>query len=169
MVVYTDGASRGNPGPGGYGAVLVFVDSQGQRHIKELSQGYLCTTNNRMELLAAIVALEALTRSCQVRLYSDSQYLVNAINKNWVGSWQQKGWKNASKQPVKNQDLWKRLLAAMSPHEVEFIWVKGHAGHSLNERCDELATSAADSDNRIADDGCATGEVNLPFTISFEK
>ena len=144
VVVYTDGSSRGNPGPGGYGAVLVYIDSAGMRHTRELWQGYRNPTNNRMELLGPITALEALTRPCSVELHSDSQYVVNAFNKHWVDGWQRKGWKTASKQPVKNQDLWRRLLAAMEPHDVEWVWVKGHAGHELNERCDELATQAAD-------------------------
>lgn len=142
--IFTDGAARGNPGPGGYGAVLRFVDSAGVRHERELSQGYARTTNNRMELLSVIVALEALKRPCDIALYSDSQYVVNAFNQHWVDGWLKRGWKNASKQPVKNVDLWKRLLVAMDTHTVQFHWVKGHAGHPENERCDHLATAAAD-------------------------
>lgn len=144
VVAYTDGSSRGNPGPGGYGAVLLYHDPAGNLHTKTFSQGFRRTTNNRMELLGAIVALEALQRPCQVELHSDSQYLVNAINKRWVYGWIKRGWKTANKQPVKNPDLWKRLLAAMRPHEVEFVWVKGHAGHEYNELCDTLATESAD-------------------------
>lgn len=144
VVAYTDGSSRGNPGPGGYGAVLLYVDPAGEEHRKELSQGYRVTTNNRMELLGAIVALEALRRPCEVELHSDSQYVVNAFNQHWVEGWLRKGWKNSQKQPVKNVDLWQRLLAAMRPHRVTWLWVKGHAGHALNERADELATRAAD-------------------------
>lgn len=144
VVAYTDGSSRGNPGPGGYGAVLVYVAPNGTEHRKELSAGYRRTTNNRMELLGAIAALEALTRPCAVELHSDSQYVVNAFNKHWVEGWQRRGWKTANKQPVKNPDLWQRLLVAMEPHEVRWVWVKGHAGHELNERADELATCAAD-------------------------
>lgn len=144
VVVYTDGASRGNPGPGGYGAVLLYVDPAGAEHRKEMNQGFLQTTNNRMELLAVIVSLEALKRPCAVELHSDSQYVVNAFNQHWVEGWQRKGWKNSQKQPVKNVNLWKRLLAAMEPHQVTWVWVKGHAGHELNERADELATRAAD-------------------------
>lgn len=144
VVIYTDGASRGNPGPGGYGAVLLYVDPAGAEHRKELSCGYRSTTNNRMELLAVIVALEALLRPCQVEVHSDSQYVVNAFNQHWVQGWIKKGWKNSQKQPVKNVDLWKRLLAAKEPHQVSWVWVKGHAGHQLNERCDQLATEAAD-------------------------
>ena len=144
VVAYTDGSSRGNPGPGGYGAVLLYVDPAGEEHRKELSQGYRVTTNNRMELLGAIVALEALKRPCEVELHSDSQYVVNAFNQHWVEGWLRKGWKKSQKQPVKNVDLWQRLLAAMRPHRVTWLWVKGHAGHELNERADELATRAAD-------------------------
>ncbi len=153
--LYTDGAARGNPGPGGYGAVLQFRDSQGSLHAKELSQGFEHTTNNRMELLAAIVGLEALTHPCDVTLYSDSQYLVNAFNQHWIDGWLRRGWKNAKKDPVKNADLWKRLLLAKEPHQVDFVWVKGHAGHPQNERCDELATTAADGEQRVVDTGFA--------------
>ena len=143
--IYTDGSARGNPdGPGGYGTILVYIDSQGSEHKKELSAGYKKTTNNRMELLAAIVGLEALNRPCKVKLYSDSQYLVKAFNEHWIDSWIKKGWKRGKNEPVKNVDLWKRLMKAKEQHEVEFIWVKGHAGHEQNERCDELATTAAD-------------------------
>lgn len=144
VVAYTDGSSRGNPGPGGYGAVLLYVDPAGFEHRKEFNQGYRLTTNNRMELLGAITALEALKRPCEVELHSDSQYVVNAFNQHWVDGWLRKGWKNAQKQPVKNVDLWKRLLTAMGPHQVTWLWVKGHAGQELNERADELATRAAD-------------------------
>ena len=150
--IYTDGAARGNPdGPGGYGAVLQYVDRQGVLHEKELSAGYVRTTNNRMELMAAIAGLEALTRPCQVELYSDSKYLVDAFNQHWIDSWVKKNWVNSQKKPVKNPDLWKRLLKAMEPHQVTFIWVKGHDGHVQNERCDKLATSAADGDDLIDD------------------
>ena len=143
--IYTDGAARGNPdGPGGYGTILTYVDTKGKEHIREYSQGYKKTTNNRMELLAAIVGLEALNRPCQVELYSDSKYLVDAFNQHWIDGWLKKGWKRGKNEPVKNVDLWKRLLEAKEPHEVTFIWVKGHHGHPQNERCDELATSAAD-------------------------
>ncbi|MBR2684157.1 MAG: ribonuclease HI [Atopobiaceae bacterium] len=144
VVAFTDGASRGNPGPGGYGAVLLYVDPSGVEHRKELSAGYQVTTNNRMELLGAIVALEALKRPCEVELHSDSQYVVNAFNQHWVDNWMRKGWKNSQKQPVKNVDLWQRLIAAQERHKVTWLWVKGHAGHPLNERADELATCAAD-------------------------
>ena len=143
--IYTDGSARGNPdGPGGYGTILVYIDLQGTEHKKELSAGFKKTTNNRMELLAAIVGLEALNRPCKVKLYSDSQYLVKAFNEHWIDSWIKKGWKRGKNEPVKNVDLWKRLMKAKEQHDVEFIWVKGHAGHEQNERCDELATTAAD-------------------------
>ncbi len=157
VTVYTDGASRGNPGPGGYGAVLLYTDPAGAEHRKELSQGYHTTTNNRMELLAVVVALEALLRPCQVEVHSDSQYVVNAFNQHWVQGWLKRGWKTANKQPVKNVDLWQRLLAAMKPHQVSWVWVKGHAGHELNERCDQLATEAADglSGPLLEDEGFA--------------
>lgn len=144
VVIYTDGSSRGNPGPGGYGAVLLYVDPSGCEHLKELSQGYRMTTNNRMELMGVIAALEALKRPCEVELHSDSQYVVNAFNKGWVWGWARKGWKTASKQPVKNPDLWKRLLGLYRKHAISFIWVKGHADSELNNRCDKLATDAAD-------------------------
>ena len=148
VTIYTDGSARGNPdGPGGYGAVLQYVDSKGILHEKELSAGYERTTNNRMELMAAIVALEALNRPCDVTLYSDSQYLVKAFQEHWIDGWIKKGWKRGKNEPVKNVDLWKRLLRVKEKHQVEFIWVKGHDGHEMNERCDKLATMAADGEN----------------------
>lgn len=152
--IYTDGAARGNPhGPGGYGTVLHFTDSKGELHVREFSQGYKKTTNNRMELMAAIAGLEALKRPCEVELYSDSKYLVDAFNKHWIDSWMKKNWKRGKNEPVKNVDLWKRLLAAKEQHQVTFIWVKGHDGHPENERCDQLATSAADGEDLIEDPG----------------
>ena len=145
VTIYTDGAARGNPdGPGGYGTVLQYVDPKGNLHERELSRGYEKTTNNRMELMAAIAGLEALNRPCQVTLYSDSSYLVNAFNQHWIDGWIKKGWKRGKNEPVKNIDLWKRQLEAKKPHQVQFVWVKGHAGHPENERCDQLATYAAD-------------------------
>ena len=144
VTAFTDGSARGNPGPGGFGAVLVYVAPDGERHVKELSGGFRRTTNNRMELLGAITALEALKRPCHVTLKTDSQYVCNAFTKKWVDSWQKRGWKTANKTPVKNPDLWQRLLRAMEPHEVTWVWVKGHAGNTGNERADELATMAAD-------------------------
>ena len=150
--IYTDGAARGNPdGPGGYGTILEYMDTKGQLHTKEISQGYKKTTNNRMELMAVIAGLEALNRPCEVEVYSDSQYVVNAFNQHWIEGWLKKGWKRGKNEPVKNVDLWKRLLNAKEPHKVTFIWVKGHDGHAQNERCDILATTAADGENLIDD------------------
>ncbi len=152
VTIYTDGSARGNPdGPGGYGVVLQYIDPKGQLHETERSAGYVKTTNNRMELMAAIVGLEALTKPCEVTLYSDSQYLVKAFEDHWIDSWILKGWKNSQKQPVKNVDLWKRLLKAKEQHKVTFVWVKGHAGHPQNERCDRLATAAADGTDLLED------------------
>lgn len=152
--IYTDGSARGNPdGPGGYGTVLQYVDRQGELHEKTLSAGYVRTTNNRMELMAAIAGLEALNRPCQVELYSDSRYLTDAFNQGWIDNWVRNNWRRGKSGPVKNIDLWERLLDVKSRHEVEFIWVKGHAGHPENERCDKLATTAADGDNLLIDEG----------------
>lgn len=152
--IYTDGSARGNPnGPGGYGTVLHYTDSRGKLHVREYSQGYVKTTNNRMELMAAIAGLEALIRPCEVELYSDSRYLVDAFNRHWIDSWLRKNWMRGKDEPVKNVDLWKRLLKAKEPHRVTFHWVKGHDGHEENERCDALATSAADGDDLIEDPG----------------
>lgn len=152
LTIYTDGSARGNPdGPGGYGAVLEFRGRDGQVHTREYSQGYRKTTNNRMELMAAIAALEALTRPCSIDLWSDSQYLIKAFNDHWIDGWIRKNWTRAGNEPVKNADLWKRLLAAAAPHRIRWHWVKGHDGNPGNERCDELATSAADSGNLIDD------------------
>ena len=150
--IYTDGAARGNPdGPGGYGTVLQYVDSKGELHEREFSQGYVRTTNNRMELMAAIVGLEALIKPCEVTLWSDSKYLTDAFNQHWVDSWLKENWRLNKKNPVKNIDLWKRLLAAAEPHEITWCWVKGHDGHPLNERCDALATTAADGEDLVED------------------
>ena len=152
--IFTDGAARGNPdGPDGYGTILRYVDTIGVVLEREYSQGYVRTTNNRMELMAAITGLEALLRPCIVELYSDSKYLTDAFNQHWIEGWIRKGWKRGKNEPVKNIDLWKRLLKAKEPHEVTFIWVKGHDGHPENERCDRLATSAADGDGLITDPG----------------
>lgn len=150
--VFTDGAARGNPeGPGGYGVVLQYVDSRGELHEREYSAGYKKTTNNRMELMAVITGLEALTRPCEVEVISDSKYVTDAFNQHWVDGWLRRNWKGSNNNPVKNVDLWKRLLRAKSPHQVKFTWVKGHAGHPENERCDKLATTAADR-NSLLDD-----------------
>ena len=143
IVVYTDGASRGNPGPGGYGVVLMSGD-----HKKELSQGYRYTTNNRMELLSVIIALESLKGvGHQVLIYSDSKYVVDAVEKKWVFGWQKKGYKGK-----KNSDLWERFLRVYAKHDVRFKWVKGHDGNMYNERCDELAVEAA-LGNELRQDG----------------
>ena len=128
VTIYTDGAARCNPdGPGGYGTVIHYVDPKGELHVREFSAGYKKTTNNRMELMAAIAGLEALTRPCNVNLISDSKYLVDAFNQHWIEGWIKKGWKRGKNEPVKNVDLWKRLLEAMKIHNVTFTWVKGHA------------------------------------------
>ena len=154
ITMYTDGAARGNPdGPGGYGTILSFVDSKGQEHIRELSAGYQKTTNNRMEMMAVIAGLEALNRPCEITVYSDSQYVVKAFNEHWLDGWIKKGWKRGKNEPVKNVDLWKRMLAAKEPHQVSFQLVKGHNGHPQNERCDELATTAADGTGLLVDEG----------------
>jgi ribonuclease HI len=150
VTIHTDGGCKGNPGPGGYGAVLV-----SGRHRKELSAGFRLTTNNRMELRAAIAALELLTEPCEVELHSDSKYLVDAMNKRWVPGWIRKGWKTAANQPVKNQDLWIRLLDVAARHKVRWLWVKGHAGHTENERCDQLANLAVRSPQLQDDEGFA--------------
>ena len=134
VLIYTDGACRGNPGPGGWGAILIAANG----HERELSGGDLATTNNRMELMAAIQALEALKKPCKVELHTDSQYVMKGITE-WVRSWKARGWKTAAKEPVKNEDLWRRLDEARTRHDVDWRWVKGHAGHELNERADELA------------------------------
>jgi ribonuclease HI len=135
--IFTDGACKGNPGPGGWGAVI-----RSGAHEKELSGGEALTTNNRMELLAAIRALEALKRPCHVTLTTDSVYVRDGITK-WIFGWQKNGWKTAAKQPVKNAELWQELLAAVKPHKIDWRWVKGHAGHPENERADKLACDAA--------------------------
>ncbi len=152
--VYTDGAARGNPdGPGGYGALLQYTDAKGIMHERELSAGYKRTTNNRMELMGVIAALEALKKPCKIDLYSDSKYVTDAFNQHWIENWLKKNWKNSTNKPVKNIDLWKRLLEAAKIHEVNYNWVKGHNGHPGNERCDVLATSAADGEELLDDEG----------------
>lgn len=150
--LFTDGAARGNPdGPGGYGCVIYYEDGCGRVHTRELSAGYKKTTNNRMELMGVITGLESLKTSCDVEVISDSKYVTDAFNKKWVDGWIRRGWVNSNNEPVKNIDLWKRLLNAKSHHNVTFTWVKGHAGHPENERCDYLATSAADGSNLLLD------------------
>jgi ribonuclease HI len=148
VTIYTDGACLGNPGPGGYGIILLY-----QGHKKELSGGYRKTTNNRMEIMAAIIGLEALKEKCQVMLYSDSEYLVKAMSRGWAQRWRANGWKRSKREKVLNPDLWERLLRLCEHHEVQFSWVKGHAGTSENTRCDELAMQAAQQPNLPCDEG----------------
>ncbi len=148
ITIYTDGACTGNPGPGGYG--IVIKDSKGSR---ELSGGFLLTTNNRMELLAAILGLKGLNEPSQVTLYSDSKYLVDAINKEWVFRWQANKWKRNKKDKAENIDLWKQLLPQLKKHQVTFKWVKGHAGDPANERCDMLAVAASKQKDLLPDQG----------------
>lgn len=148
VTIYSDGACLGNPGRGGYGTVLLFGS-----HRKELSAGFVRTTNNRMELLGAIVGLETLTRPCKVELWSDSQYLIHALTKNWLAGWQKRGWRTASKEPVKNRDLWERMLRAIEGHEIRWQWVRGHTGNPENERCDQLAVAAANGPALTEDTG----------------
>lgn len=136
--LYADGACSGNPGPGGYGAILKYGNNE-----KELSQGYFKTTNNRMELMAIIAGLESLKKPCRVNIYSDSKYIVDSVNNGWARKWQVNGWRRNKKEMAKNPDLWERLLDLLEIHQTKFIWVKGHAGHLENERCDRLAVSAA--------------------------
>jgi len=145
--IFTDGSCLGNPGPGGYGAVLVY-----KGHQKELSQGYKLTTNNRMEMLATVKALASLTEPCNVTLTTDSQYVKQGIT-SWISKWQKNNWKTAAKQPVKNVDLWKALHEQTKRHEINWQWVKGHSGHPENERCDDLARNAAMASNLLEDEG----------------
>ena len=137
--IYTDGACKGNPGPGGWSAVIVYGGAE-----KELSGGEAATTNNRMELIGAISGLGALKEPCEVTLYSDSKYLVDAVNLGWARSWKSRGWVKADKKPALNKDLWQKLLELLEIHKVTFVWVKGHAGHSYNERCDRLAVAESE-------------------------
>lgn len=134
--VFTDGACSGNPGPGGWGVILKYQDTT-----KELSGGDFITTNNKMEMTAVIKGLQALKEPCEVTLYTDSQYIVNSINKNWLWTWQLHNWKKSNGESVKNVDLWEEIISLIHTHDVKFVWVKGHNGHPENERCDRLATS----------------------------
>jgi len=145
--IYTDGACSGNPGPGGFGIVLLYGSGR-----KEISKGFELTTNNRMEMLAAIEGLKALKEPCIVKLYSDSKYLVDAINKGWVMKWQANNWMRNKKDPALNVDLWVELLEQLNIHEVEFVWVKGHAENVENNRCDQLARDACVSDIKHVDE-----------------
>jgi len=148
VTIYTDGACIGNPGPGGYGAVLIY-----DGHRRELSGGYRKTTNNRMEIMAAIIGLEALKARCRVTLYSDSDYLVKAVSKGWAQRWRANGWRRNKRERALNPDLWQRLLQLCECHEVQFRWVKGHAGTPENTRCDELAMKAARQPDLPPDEG----------------
>lgn len=142
ITIYTDGAAKGNPGPGGYGAIM-----QSGPHYKEISQGFRLTTNNRMELLSVIVCLEMLKQDgCEVTVYSDSKYVVDSVEKRWIAGWIKRGWKD-----VKNPDLWKRYLEVAKRHSVQFKWIKGHNGHPMNERCDFLAVEASSSSSLLID------------------
>ena len=151
VTIYTDGACIGNPGPGGYGVVLLY-----RGHRKELLGGYRKTTNNRMEIMAAIVGLEALKEKCRVMLYSDSAYLVKAMSLDWAKRWRANGWKRNKKEKALNPDLWERLLQLCEHHQVEFMWIKGHAENPENVRCDELAMQAAQ-------------QLDLPVDYGYEK
>ncbi|GIP19696.1 ribonuclease H [Paenibacillus montaniterrae] len=137
VMIYTDGACSGNPGPGGYGAILFYG-----KHRKELSGGEHATTNNRMEIMAVIKALEILKEPCRVTVYSDSAYVVNCFQKGWIYGWLRNGWVNSKKEPVENQDLWKQLWDLMKKHQVNYVKVKGHSDNEFNNRCDELARAA---------------------------
>ena len=151
VTIYTDGACLGNPGPGGYGVVLLYAG-----HRKELSGGFRLTTNNRMELLAVIVGLRSLKERCVATVYSDSQYVVNAIEKGWAARWRANGWKRNKKEKAINADLWQQLLELCEKHEVKVVWVRGHSGVKENERCDRLSVTAAN-------------EANLPIDEEYEK
>lgn len=148
VVIYTDGACSGNPGAGGYGTVLLY-----NNHRKELSEGFKCTTNNRMEVLAVIKGLESLKQPCEVTLYSDSKYVVDAIEKGWVKKWEANNWKRNKTEKASNIDLWKKLLELLAIHKVKFKWVKGHANNPENERCDQLGRQAIASGNLKDDTG----------------
>lgn len=151
--LFTDGACSGNPGKGGYGVVLKY-----KNHVKELSEGFSRTTNNRMEILAVIKGLEALNETCNVSVYSDSKYVIDAITKGWVYKWEANGWMRNKKESAVNVDLWEQLLVLLDEHNVEFHWVKGHAGHPENERCDRLAVAAAAGEALTEDTGYSPEE-----------
>jgi ribonuclease HI len=147
VTIYTDGSCLGNPGPGGYGAILQYKDSE-----KELNGGFALTTNNRMELLAPVMALNSLKQACNINIYTDSQYVKNGINQ-WIHNWKKNGWRTSNKKPVKNADLWQRLDDACAKHTISWHWVKAHNGHELNERVDDLARDAAGGQNLPIDEG----------------
>lgn len=150
VTIYTDGSARGNPGPGGYGTLLISGE-----HYKELSAGFKETTNNRMELMAAIVGIEALKKPSEVEIFSDSKYVVNAMTLGWIQGWKRFAWSKKGRHPLKNAELWRRLDQAIlqGQHDITWTWVKGHAGNPYNERCDALATTAADGDDLPSDEG----------------
>jgi ribonuclease HI len=148
VTIFTDGACLGNPGPGGCAAILVYGE-----HRKELKRGYRWTTNNRMELMALVMALEALKYSCIVSIHADSKYLLDAFRENWIERWKQKGWRTRSRTEVQNIDLWKRIDELMQNHHPSFSWIKGHSGHAENTRCDKLALSAATHSASLIDQG----------------
>jgi ribonuclease HI len=148
VYAFSDGSAIGNPGPGGYGAVLKYGEN-----VKEFSKGYVRTTNNRMELLGAITALDALKGRQRVVLTTDSQYVINGIEKGWAARWQANGWMRNKKERALNPDMWERLLTVCNRHDVSFEWIRGHTGHTENERCDELANDAARGGDRIVDEG----------------
>ncbi len=147
VLIYTDGACSGNPGKGGYAAIIKYNETE-----KALSKGFRLTTNNRMELMAAIAGLEVLKEPCEAEVYSDSKYLVDAVTKGWVIGWKKRGWKKSDGKPALNVDLWERLLRLMNVHKVHFVWVKGHSGNPENERCDRMAVAAYNSDTLANDE-----------------
>jgi ribonuclease HI len=156
VIIYTDGGCINNPGPGGYGVVLLYGKKR-----KELSAGYRNTTNNRMEIMACIEGLKALKYPCSVTLYSDSQYVVNSIEKGWAKRWKRKGWMRNQVDPAENADLWAQLLDLCETHDVEFKWVRGHAGNKENERCDQLAKQAAINKKKLPDTPYETGQTTI--------
>lgn len=147
VTIYTDGACANNPGKGGFGIVMMYEDKTKKIHQKQFSKGYKHTTNNRMELMAVVYALNMLKKPCNIKLYSDSKYVIDAINQGWLENWQKKNWKLNTNNPVKNIDLWKNFLEAKKPHNIEFIWVKGHNENKYNELCDKLAVQARNEEN----------------------
>jgi ribonuclease HI len=157
VVIYADGACIGNPGPGGYGVVLLYGE-----HRRELSGGFRRTTNNRMEILAVIVGLRALKQTCSVTVHSDSEYVVNSMSRGWARRWQENGWMRTKKERAVNPDLWDELLELCDKHEVKFVWVKGHAGNRENERCDQLAQRAAQRKDLPPDEGYERGKGMSP-------
>ncbi len=151
--IYTDGACSNNPGLGGYGAILIYKKQDGSIVQKEISKGFKLTTNNRMELMAVIDALSMLKKPCNITLYSDSKYVIDAINQKWLDNWQKANWKLNTKNPVKNIDLWQKFLVVQKPHNIKFVWVKGHAQNEFNNKCDILAVNARNKDDLATDFG----------------